>query len=67
MESKTRLRFLTSGRSEYRFNTHALRIGDVLTRDGSKWIVVDVRADRDGDLVVTVKPLDGDRGATATA
>ena len=51
------LHFLPEG-TEYRFSDRKPTIGDVSRRDGEEWLVVDVREDKDGNTVVTLRPAD---------
>ena len=52
------LRFLPLG-TEYRLSTREPAIGDIMKRDGDRWIVVDVRKDAQGNTVVTLRAVDG--------
>jgi len=52
------LHFVPDG-TEYRFSTRKPKIGDHMRRDGDEWLVVDVREDKDGNTVVTLRPVDG--------
>jgi len=52
------LRFLPVG-TEFRLSARKPKIGEIMSRDGDKWIVVDVRDDGKGNTVVTLRPIDG--------
>jgi hypothetical protein len=51
------LHFLTDGK-EFRFVNKKPKAGDHMHRDGDTWIVVDVREDKNGNTVVTLRPED---------
>ena len=44
------------GPSEYRLSEKTPKVGDVLKRNGDNWTVVEVREERDGVSVVTLRP-----------
>jgi hypothetical protein len=52
--------------TEFRMTDRIPDVGDVLTRDGDRWVVTEVHHDREGNGIVTLRPL-GEAGSDGSA
>lgn len=46
----------SDGASEFRLSENTPKIGDVLKRNGDRWVVVEVRHEKDGTSTVILRP-----------
>jgi hypothetical protein len=45
--------------TEYRLSEKKPKVGDEVKRNGDTWVVIGVEEGKDGDTVVTLRPVDG--------
>jgi hypothetical protein len=45
--------------TEYRLSAKKPKVGDEIKRNGDTWVVIDVQDGKDGDTIVTLRPVNG--------